>query len=235
MNQIILFKNDFYSSDCVKLSDRRLKHILDIHKAQIGESLRVGFLNDKQGTAEIISLNEKYIELKVNLNQNPPKQTPLNLVLALPRPKTLKKVIQCATAMGVKNIYLIRSWRVEKSYLQSPLLKDENLFEQMILGLEQARDTILPKIQIKKLFKPFVCDELPLLIKGTEALVAHPITDKKCPHQINKPVTLAIGPEGGFIEYEIDLLKSIGFSVINIGDRILRVEHAVPAIIGKLF
>jgi len=88
---------------------------------------------------------------------------------------------------------------------------------------------------MRKRFKPFVEDELPLLAKETFSLVAHPEAVAQCPRDVKRPVTLAIGPEGGWTPYEIDKLTDCGFLPINMGKRILRVESAIPAIISKLF
>ena len=147
----------------------------------------------------------------------------------------LRRTLQSVTAMGVKEIYLVNSSRVEKSFWQSPFLQPQAIEEQLILGLEQARDTLMPKLHMRKRFKPFVEDELGGIIKGSQALVAHPVTDVPCPINCNSAVTLAIGPEGGFIAYEVELLSSIGFEAVHLGPRILRVEVAVPALISRLF
>jgi RsmE family RNA methyltransferase len=93
----------------------------------------------------------------------------------------------------------------------------------------------MPEIIIKRRFKPFVEDEVPALIKSLRALVAHPVAEKSCPHDVKGPLTLAIGPEGGFIPFEVELLKKQGFEEVNFGKRVLRVEHVVPAMLGRLF
>ena len=93
----------------------------------------------------------------------------------------------------------------------------------------------MPAVQIKRRFKPFVEDKLPLIIKDTLALVSHPAAETMCPHKVDSPVTIALGPEGGFIPYEIDALQKIGFKTVSLGDRILRVETALPFIAGRLF
>jgi len=88
---------------------------------------------------------------------------------------------------------------------------------------------------LKKKFKPFVEDELPAVAQGSQCLIAHPGSAKSCPVNVKNPVTLAIGPEGGFIPYEVEKLEEIGFQTIHLGQRILRVETAVTAMISKLF
>jgi RsmE family RNA methyltransferase len=235
MNLILLQPDDFISECRVRLSDHRREHIQKVHRAEVGAILSVGLLNGNMGTGTLVGINETSVELEVELKHAPPPALPLTLILALPRPKMLKRTLQTITAMGVKKLVLINSYRVEKSYWQTPILNPENLREQLILGLEQAKDTILPEVRIEKRFKPFVEDELGSLIAGTRALLAHPKTDELCPSQIHEPATLAIGPEGGFIEYEVEKLTEIGFEAVHIGPRILRVENAVPALLARLF
>jgi len=143
----------------------------------------------------------------------------------------LNRVIASATSLGVKRIYLINAWRVEKSYWRSPRLSEENLLMQRVLGLEQARDTILPQIELRRFFRPFVEEELPAIVGGGRALVAHPGgTAKVTP---GEPVTVAIGPEGGFIPEEIASLERIGFATMSLGERILRVETAVAVALAR--
>ena len=198
-----------------------------------GEEIVVGMLNGQIGTGRVIARDRTFTELDVTLDRDPPPPLPLTLILALPRPKVLNRVIASATSMGVKRIVLINSWRVEKSYWKSPKL--EHLDEQAIEGLEQARDTVMPRIDTKRLFRPFVEQELPSIAAGTRALVAHPSATAPCPRALREPVTLAIGPEGGFIDEEIASLKRIGFEPVTIGPRILRVETAVAALIAAIF
>lgn len=180
------------------------------------------------GTGQIMSLDDKCMEMEVAFDCDPPPALPANLVLALPRPIMLKRILTTVSSMGVKNIILFHSKRVEKSYWRSPILEEENITEQLVLGLEQARDTILPKIQLRPLFKPFVEDELSDISRDTLALVADPQAADSCPRDVDRRVTLVIGPEGGFIPYEMDKLTSLGFSPIHVGKRVLRVETVVP-------
>jgi RsmE family RNA methyltransferase len=147
----------------------------------------------------------------------------------------LRRCLQSISSLGVKDIYLINSSRVEKSFWQTPFLQQQAIENELILGLEQARDTVLPRVHLRKLFKPFVEDELGDLIANTNALVAHPSESINCPINSQKPTTLIVGPEGGFIAYEIEKLKEVGVKAVTIGSRILRVETAIPALISRLF
>ena len=235
MNLILLFNDDFIDENKVRLEGRRLKHILEVHRVATGDELRVGLAGGPIGKGCITFLNNTSLEMDVSLIHPPPFPLPLTLILALPRPKVLRRILLSVTAMGVKRIFLLNSYRVEKSFWQSPVLQPKNLQKQLVLGLEQARDTVLPEVLLKPFFKPFAEDELPALIKDTLPLIAHPAAQKHCPRDVLQPVTLAIGPEGGFIPYEVDKLMSCGFHAVHLGERILNIEAAVPALIARLF
>jgi RsmE family RNA methyltransferase len=235
VNLLLLEEADFIAADRAILRDRRLTHMQEVHRSVVGDSLRVGRIGGLMGSAELLRLDADEAELRVNLDQPPPAKLPLTLVLALPRPKMLRRVFQTVAAMGVPRIILVNSYRVEKSFWQTPFLEPEAIREQLILGLEQARDSVLPEIIIEKRFKPFVEDRLPAITDGTLGLVGHPGHYPPCPRGLDEPVTLAIGPEGGWIPYEIDLLGKAGLQPVQLGDRILRVETAVTALLARLF
>lgn len=236
MNLVLCSQDDFIGEDVVAIRDnRRLQHIKQIHQIHLGDTLKVGLINGNIGTGRVVLLNETEIHLAVSLTQAPPKPLPVTLVLALPRPKMLKRTLQTIATLGVKKIYLINSYRVEKSYWQTPLLDESAIAEHLLIGLEQGCDTLLPEVHLIKRFKPFVEDELGNIVGTTRALVAHPYTDLPCPAQIDYAITLAIGPEGGFIHYEVDLLQKCGFTAVNLGERIMRVETVVPYLLGRLY
>jgi 16S rRNA (uracil1498-N3)-methyltransferase len=233
MNLVLLFDEDFVADGVVVLRARRAEHIAKVHRAGEGDSLVVGVANGRLGSGTITKMASDAVEMRISLTSEPPKAIPLTLVLALPRPKVLNRVIASATSLGVKEIHLINAWRVEKSYWKSPKLAEENLREQCVAGLEQARDTVFPRITLHRFFRGFIdgqAESLPL-----HRLVAHPHAERECPRDLKEPVALAIGPEGGFIAEEIVAFERIGFEAVTMGARILRVETAVAALIARLY
>ena len=235
MNLLLLEDADFLDACHVRLQGRRLAHLHEVHRAQVGDSLRVGRLGGLMGQGQLLQLDAQQAELRVALDQPPPAKLPVTLVLALPRPKMLKRTLQTIAAMGVPRLVLLNSYRVEKSFWQTPFLDAQAIREQLLLGLEQARDTLLPEVHIEQRFKPFVEDRLPGLAAGTLGLLGHPGDYPACPRAVSGPVTLAIGPEGGWIPYEVTLLEQAGLQAVQLGPRILRVETAVPALLARLF
>src|SRR5687767_6478487 len=127
MNLVLLHPEDFISRDVARLSGRRREHVLNVHRVAQGDVLRVGIAGGKIGSGEVISIAPEGIELRVALMEDPPAPLPVTLILALPRPKVLNRVVASATSLGVKRLYLINAWRVEKSYWSSPRLSPENL------------------------------------------------------------------------------------------------------------
>lgn len=235
MNLLLLTPEDCPAPGRARLGGRRLQHVREVHRAGPGDRLRVGMLDGAMGEGVITALAGDSLDIEFSLEQAPPPKLPLTLLLSLPRPKMLKRIFQTVAAMGVQRLVLMNSFRVEKSFWESPWLAPEAVREQLLLGLEQARDTVLPEVLLEPRFKPFVEDRLPALAAGSRRLVAHPGATGACPVGVAAPATLAIGPEGGFIPYEVDLLQAGGFEPVHLGPRILRVETAVTALVARLY
>jgi len=195
----------------------------------------VGVVGGAVGAGIVVSVSADAVVLDVEFEGAPPSAMPCILALALPRPRVLHRVLGAAAAFGIKRIALFGSRRVEKSYWQSPVLGDDAIREQLLDGLEQGCDTMLPVVTRHLRFRPFVEDELGVLAAGSLALVADPSGAEACPRAGAAAVTLVIGPEGGFVDYELDLLRAAGFRAVTLGVRPLRVEHAFAALLGRLF
>lgn len=235
MNIVLLNANQDCSSDIWSIEDQRqIKHLNQHLQLRAGDTLKVGVRDGQRYLTEVQSITAQQIMLRPIQAENVPNKVPVHLILALPRPKVLRRMIMDAVTLGVERISLIHSYRVDKSYWQSPFL--QQLDDYVTLGLEQAGDTIVPEIQLYKRFKPFVEDVLPTLISEQRpAYVAHPYAEQSMPHAIAHGCNLIVGPEGGFIPYEIELLKKNGCQAMSLGNRILRTETAVSNILGRLF
>ena len=235
MNRLLVSPDDRLEGDRIRVRDRRLEHLLTVHRAGIGDTLRVGEVGGRMGNGEILAIDRDSATLAVTLEREPPPKLPLVLVLALPRPKMLRRVVRAVAEFGGRELHLINSYRVEKSYWQTPALAPGGIRECLLQGLEQSRDTVLPVVTCHRLFKPFVEDVLPGMIAGRRALLAHPGDHPPCPRGISGETLLVVGPEGGLIPYEVTKLQEAGCEVVSLGPRILRVEHALVSLLGRLF
>lgn len=234
MNLILLEAGECDTQGRVRLDDHRAGHIRQVLGACLGDRLRVGQIDGLMGHAEITALTRHQVELRCRFDQPPPDKLPLTVIMALPRPKMLRRVLRAVAELGIPELWLINTWKVEKSYWQSPLLNPAPCRTALLEGLEQSRDTVLPRIHFRRLFKPFVEDELTAAIRG-RPLVAHPLASVPCPHTLSEAATLLIGPEGGLTDYEFDRLLEHGFQGIHFGQRILRVETALTALTSRLY
>jgi 16S rRNA (uracil1498-N3)-methyltransferase len=146
---LVLFDGDDVASDHVILRDHRAQHIRKILKLEVGAKLRVGRIDGGIGTASIAESNENEIRLQIiELNGEPPPPSRMELILALPRPKSLKRCLRAIANLGVKSIHLIHSSKVDKSYWSAPALEPAVLRQTLLDGLSIARDTVMPTVQL---------------------------------------------------------------------------------------
>lgn len=234
MNLVLLEPGELDGRTAV-VGGRRALHITGIHRAEVGKTLKVGVVGGRVGSGTVTAMDAHHVSLEVELVAEPPPPVACTLVLALPRPRVLHRVLGAAASFGIKRIVLFGSRRVEKSYWQSPVLADDAVREKLLLGLEQAGDTVLPVVEMHRLFRPFVEDVLGGIAGGSLALVADAAAAVECPRAEGRAVTLVVGPEGGLVDYELDLLRAGGFQAVTLGARPLRVEHAFVALLGRLF
>ena len=233
---LVLFEKHELDVDRVILTDRRAKHIRKILGLVVGDTLRIGMVNGKLGQGEIISINDAAVEIRVRLDHDPLPAAHVELILALPRPIMLQRILKQATVLGVRRFHLIRSARVEKSFFHSLVLRPDKIRTLLLEGLEQAMDTRLPEVVIHHRFKPFVEDVVPEL-EG-QGIIAHPAISASLPDvfasQGEQQLLLAVGPEGGWNDFELNCFFEQGFVGFSMGSRILHVDTAVVALLAQL-
>ena len=236
MNIILLKNQDFLSnSNTVLIRDYRLTHILKVLNPSIGQSLKVGLLGGDCGYGIVESIDSQFIKLKVILNEFAPPRHQFDIVLALPRPKMLRRILRTIAEYGVKNLHLVNSARVEKSYWQSPVLQPEKIHESLIIGMERSKDTLITNVQFHPRYRPFVEDQLPNLC-GSRACWITDMSADKSAVELNiasKPAVIMIGPEGGFVPFEVELATSTIARPIHLGTRVLSVDTAVTTVLAQ--
>ena len=236
MNLLLFTAADRLDGQRIRVAGERLQHLTQVLGSKVGDQLRVGELGGMTGTGQLLEIDAQQAVLAVELGQPPPPKLPLCLVLALPRPKMLRRIIRTVAELGVAELHLINSYRVEKSYWHTPALQARTLRDYLLLGLQQSRDTVLPPVTCHQRFKPFVEDVLPAMTETRRALLAHPGDYPPClPQPHHQQTLLVIGPDAGFIPYEVEKLQAAGCLTVSLGPRILRVETALTALVGRLF
>lgn len=236
MNFLLLHADELHDDGRAVLRGRRAAHVRTVLRAECGQTLRAGVVDARLGSAVVTGVHDDRVEVAVTLDHDPPPADDA-LLLAVPRPKVLLRMLAHAAALGFGRIVLFRSWRVDKSHLASTAMAAAVQREQLLLGLEQAGRTRLPSVQFCPLFKPMVEDQLDRLDLPTRRFAAHPAAavptaDLTLPAAL--PFTLALGPDGGFVPYEVDALAARGFLAISCGPHALRTETALAVLAGQL-
>lgn len=229
MNILLLFESDWHDADCVRISDARCLHLKNILKVQVGDQLKVGQWGGLRGKGEVLCVEDAFVDMRVTLSTPPTPRHPITVVLALPRPKMLRRVFRTCAEFGVAQLHIIHSQRVEKSFWQSPLLKPAFIQEALRQGMERSGDTLPADVQLHQRFKPFVEDMLTDIGQGNPIYVLHPGSAVGLGETPLTPATLIIGPEGGFIPYEIELLQQHNALPRHLGERVLSVDTAVTS------
>lgn len=236
MNLLLVAPDELAPDGTCALADRRADHLRQVLGATAGQRVRAGVLGGGIGTAEVLADDGAAITLRLTIAAPAPAPSPIELVLALPRPKVLTRALETAAAFGVQRIDLTNAWRVDKSYLHSPRLRPEALGEALRLGAEQGATTHLPPIAVHPRLMGLLDARWPAGAGGPPAtkLLAHPGAPPIETAALTWPLALAIGPEGGWIQRELDTLVERGFTPVSLGAPILRVEAALAAALGQL-
>lgn len=201
----------------------------------MGDSLRVGIVDGPSGTASILERAPGRVQLQCLWSDGTPERPAVDLLLAVPRPKVLRRLWAQLAALGVGRVMLVNAERVERNYFDTHWLRSEVYRPLLIEGLQQARDTRLPVVSLHRRFRPFVEDELDQLSPDTARVVADPSSDAGVAAVVSQAaperVTLAVGPEGGWNPFELALLAARGFAGVGLGPRILRTDTACVALL----
>lgn len=268
MNLLLVAPDEIDSGGRVRLTGRRAGHLRRVLRVEPGRRLRAGVVGQGIGTARVTAVDPGWVELIVEAIDPDADQVAaapqVGLILAMPRPKALRRILRLVAAMGVRNLTLTNAWRVEKSYFASPVLEPQAIRRELLLGAEQGGTARLPEVAIERLFVRFL-ERLEAEPPAGERWVAHPsggpiadtATDRSDqpgqlnqmggqPGQSNQPgkpsqtghesgeTLLAIGPEGGWIEDELGSFDRAGFRRISLGPWVLTTEAAVAVALGQL-
>lgn len=232
MNLILLHPNEVDADGRARVEGARAAHARDVLRAQPGDSIRIGLLDGPKGSGHVIRFDARALELVCAFAGEPPPRPPVDLLLAMPRPKVMKRLWAQLAALGVDRIFITNAARVERNYFDTHVLDPAFFTPLLIEGLQQAQDTRLPRVEIHRRLKPLVEDHLP---GDSERYLLHP----GAPRGLRSAAPcgralLAIGPEGGWVPFEVELFERHGFLPVSLGARTLRTDTACVAALAVL-
>jgi RsmE family RNA methyltransferase len=193
------------------------------------------------------SITPGTVNLRCAFDAMAPPRPRVDLLLALPRPKVMRRLWAQLSALGAGQIILTNAERVERNYFDTHVLTPECYRPLLVEGLQQARDTRLPTVSIHRQFKVLIEDDLEGLFPSgptgpdrpdrpdRQRLVADPAAKKPAAEVVRESVErilLAIGPEGGWNDFERALLEAHGFEACGMGARTLRTDTACVALLA---
>lgn len=241
MNLILIDVKEVDERGCLVLEGRRARHVIEVLRAHAGDMLRIGMVRGPTGLGEVKTVHsDGRVELAAHWQAAAQAPPAVDVIIAVPRPKILARVLQTAACMGVRRIDLVNAWRVDKSYLRSQHVELPALQKHLLLGCEQGGTTWVPEIAVHPLLMPFMRGPLTDRMRTAPccSLIAHPRATRMIESSLapgaEVPVVAAIGPEGGWIEREVASFAELGFTPVALGERIWRVETAVAALLGQI-
>jgi RsmE family RNA methyltransferase len=238
MNLLLLQAGEVRVDGTARLDGRRAAHLRDVLRVGPGRQVRVGLLDGALGTAVVGEVADSGVTLYCTFEDEPPPRPAVDLLLALPRPKVMRRLWAQLAAMGVGQIIVTNAARVERFYFDAHVLEPSVYHPLLIEGLAQARDTWLPRVSMHRQLKPLVEDHLDDLFSGTR-LLAHPGAPPSIEDAVRdrrgQRALLAIGPEGGWNDFERDLLRAHGFQPVSVGVRTLRTDTACIALLAVAY
>ena len=234
MNLILLEPDEIQADGTAVLAGKRARHVREVLQAGEGEEIRVGVVEGAMGTATILE-DAKQLRLQCALTDPAPAVPRVDLLLAMPRPKVMNRLWPVLAALGVGRVIISNAWKTERNYFDTHVLEPAHIREGLIEGLQQARDTRLPQVSVHKQFKKLVEDKLDSFGPYAARLVAHPgegAFSALAALPRDSRILLAIGPEGGWTPFELELLTAHGFESVSWGPRALRTDTACAVLLG---
>jgi RsmE family RNA methyltransferase len=146
-------------------------------------------------------------------------------------------------ALGVGRVMLCNAARVERNYFDTHVIEPRHVRPLLVEGLQQARDTRLPVVTVHRQFRVLVEDDLDSLAGNGFRLVTHPGATTSIHAAVGQAIAgrgtgepprvlVAVGPEGGWNEFELRLLEGRRFTAVGMGPRTLRTDTACVALLA---
>jgi RsmE family RNA methyltransferase len=235
VNIVLVEPSEVTTSGVVTLSGNRARHLLKVLHVTPGDTVRLGIVDGPMGVATVTDVGDGTVTVQ-GVFTEAPLQPRVDLLLALPRPKVLRRLWAQLAALGVGRIILTNAERVERNYFDTHVLTAACYRPLLIEGLQQARDTRLPQVTIHRQFRVLIEDELDGMVGESTRMVADPSGREAIGDVVaasgDARVLLAVGPEGGWNAFELSLLEAHRFTRVRMGERTLRTDTACIALLA---
>ena len=232
MNLILFEPEEAGEEIRLAAGDERARHIREVLRGKPGMRVRVGIVDGAVGEAEITETGEGGMALRCSWGAVPERPR-LDVMLAMPRPKVLRRLWSVMAMLGTGRIWICSTRTTERAYAGSHVLEEGVVRDELKKGLCQARDTRLPEVRTGRSLREAVEEAAGEAYAAR--LAAHPgegETDWQRAAAGGGRVLLAVGPDRGWRREELAFLDGHGFARISLGERPLRSDVAVVALMA---
>jgi RsmE family RNA methyltransferase len=236
VNLILLEQHEVGDDALVRLTGIRAQHVREVLRVKPNQHIQIGIVDGPRGTGTVLGLDGSEVTLNCEFESMLPARPAVDVMIALPRPKVMKRLWAQLAAIGVGRILLVNAARVERQYFDTHVLTPECYRPLLIEGLQQARDTRLPDVSIHRRLKVLVEDDLAGSTGEATRLIADPGARASVASALRaagsaERCLVAVGPEGGWTDFERTLLGSHGFVAVSMRPRALRSDTACVALL----
>lgn len=234
MNLILFDAADIRPDGSVDAAADQARHLVHVLRVKLNQQVRVGVIDGPNGVGTVTAIGDGRVTLQCAFDRDTPERPEVDLLLALPRPKVMRRLWAQLSAIGVGQVILTNAEKVERDYFDTHLLRPEGYRPLLLEGLQQARDTRVPVVTVHKQFRKLIESDLDGLFPSGQRLVAHPGGETSISGALGTApgrVLLAVGPEGGWNDFELSLLRSHGFTPVTMGPRTLATSTACIALL----
>ncbi|MDD3223848.1 MAG: 16S rRNA (uracil(1498)-N(3))-methyltransferase [Clostridium sp.] len=216
----------------INIKGEDVKHIYKVLRLKEGEIVNINNCRGEEFTAEIVYIDKTKVTCKIISKSDINNESKLKIYLFQGMPKSSKMdlIVQKNTELGVSSVTPVITERVIVKNSLGDNKKIERWNKIALEASKQSKRSLIPKVNEAVDFNNMISE-----IKNYD-LVVVPYENKKefgikalKAKLKDKEITncaIVIGPEGGFEESEIEMLKEIGAEIVTLGPRILRTETA---------
>jgi 16S rRNA (uracil1498-N3)-methyltransferase len=224
------FIADEVSGDRAALVGEHADHLVRVLRARVGQEFDVATGEVvRRGRITFVSIEDKRVEFDLGEDVSSAGLAEITLVLAVFKFDRMEWAIEKCTELGVSRIVPVIARRTD-SHLGAASLKRVERWQRIARqAAEQSRRAGPPEIAA-----PIKVAEV-LNFPGASRIVLAESEERTLLRDVVKPdaanpgVALAVGPEGGWTEGELQSFQLAGWTSVSLGTTILRAETAAMA------
>jgi 16S rRNA (uracil1498-N3)-methyltransferase len=215
------------------IENDKAHYIRNVLRLKMARQLRIFNHLQQEYLCEIIEVNKKSIVINLLKSIQPinPSKLSITLIQGLSKGERMDYSVQKATELGITHIIPITSEYCEVKLSGTRLDKKLKHWQQIaVSACEQSFRADVPTIQAPISLNEYCkSNHKGLLLEPEESMTIQHVAKQSW-----QQFEVVIGPEGGWSEKDLALLKSTGLTGIKFGQRILRTETMAPAILASI-